>query len=289
MLYDILIFLLIQLCIIVAFSVYHHLKYVKLKDVATKLQLKLEQTSIKLNRTIEQSKYWENERNKLQDDSSSLRNQIEELNKLIKKVETENEEQLVQLEYMQSFKAQAELLGEQQKELQFLLHQSNSNIHQLELEQEKTNKQLSESHQNEETLTNAILQLTSIKKQYEQLLLEKQKFVDDLEKLNLKVKSLEKENQNLSERLSEEKMQSMNKQNTIDALEQTALKYRQLSEEMNELKYKFSELTQKYDLVAEANKYLTIQLEENKELVSVYRKTIDLLESGRIANVKTGV
>ena len=286
MTHDILIFLVIQFFTVVAVIIYYRLKTGSVRETLRKQQVKLEQTSVKLNRLIEQSKFLENERNSMQAECSAFRKLNEQLKHQLKTAETEKEEQEAALEFMQTYKPQSEGLGEQLHELQSLLQQANSKQQQLEREQEALKLTLSDSTQHQEAMKIALTQLTPIKRQYELLAPQAAAIMDELEALKEKANALEKAKQDLSAQLLTEKMISSSQQSTLQTLEETARKYSELVKHKELLEAKLEQLQQKHELLSESNKHLQVQIEENKELVAVYRKAIGLLEKGKVADLK---
>lgn len=286
MTHDILIFLVIQFFTVVAVIIYYRLKTGSVRETLRKQQVKLEQTSVKLNRLIEQSKFLENERNSMQAECSAFRKLNEQLKHQLKTAETEKEEQEAALEFMQTYKTQSEVLGEQLHELQSLLQQANSKQQQLEREQEALKLTLSDSTQHQEAMKIALTQLTPIKRQYELLAPQAAAIMDELEALKEKANALEKAKQNLSAQLLTEKMLSSSQQSTLQTLEETARKYSELVKHKELLEAKLEQLQQKHELLSESNKHLQVQIEENKELVAVYRKAIGLLEKGKAVDLK---
>ncbi len=286
MTHDILIFLVIQFFTVVAVIIYYRLKTGSVRETLRKQQVKLEQTSVKLNRLIEQSKFLENERNSMQAECSAFRKSNEQLKQQFKIAETEKEEQEARIEFMLTYKTQSEVLGEQLHELQSLLQQANSKAQQLEREQEALKLTLSDSTQHQEAMKIALTQLTPIKRQYELLAPQAAAIMDELEALKEKANALEKAKQDLSAQLLTEKMISSSQQSTIQSLEETARKYIELLKHKELLEAKLEQLQQKHELLSESNKHLQVQIEENKELVAVYRKAIGLLEKGKVADLK---
>ncbi|HRK26596.1 MAG TPA: hypothetical protein PK239_04815 [Chitinophagales bacterium] len=279
---DIFIFLLIQFFTVFMVVVYYRLKTGNTRDALRKQTEKLEQTSVKLNRTIEQKKYFENDRNNLQTEITNLRKETDKLKQQLKTADTNHAEQEARIEFLNSYRTQNDELLAQIHELQMLLQQTNTQLQNTKKNLDNQHQHAAELAQQNEAMKQALHQLTDIKKKYEQLIPQKQTAEDELANLKNVLATLENDKKQLSAQFMNAKMEITSLTNQVANLETVEKKYQFTLQQLNSLQNSYNDLKQKYELLKETDRLVQVQVAELKELASVYKKNIAMLERERV-------
>ncbi|OWY20542.1 hypothetical protein C7N43_07815 [Sphingobacteriales bacterium UPWRP_1] len=286
MIYDIFIYLVMQFFIILLVVIYYRVKTNALSDALKKQTEKLEQTSIKLNRTIEQRKFLENDRNTIQEDASKQRKNAEQLQLQLKQSVTNSEEQEARIQFLETYRTQSNELAEQLHQMQLMLSKTNSLLQVAENDKKALENRLQEITRQNESLKADYVQLSQIKRQYEQLLPKSEDMEANLVQLHSTNEALEAEKKQLGKQILEQKLTIGNLEKQVGQLDTVTKKHTESQNMLAMLQNEYNQLKQKYELLKEANKYLQVQIAEIKELNASYKKTIAVMENGKYTTNK---
>ncbi|OWY23594.1 hypothetical protein BVG80_08020 [Sphingobacteriales bacterium TSM_CSM] len=286
MIYDIFIYLVLQFFIILLVVIYYRIKNSALSDALKKQTEKLEQTSIKLNRIIEQRKFLENDRNAIQEDTSKLRKNAEQMQMQLKQATTNSEEQEARIQFLETYRTQSNELAEQLHQMQFLLNKTNNQLQVAESDKKALENQLQEISRQNESLKADYVHLSQIKRQYDQLLPKSEEMEAILQQLRTGNETLEAEKKQFGKQILEQKLTIGNLEKQVSLLDTVTKKHTETQNMLAMLQNEYNQLKQKYELLKEANKHLQVQIAEIKELNASYKKTIAVMENGKYTTSK---